>query len=335
MDRRDFLKTATVAAAAAEPLLASLLSAEENTPASNGMIYRTLGRTGQRVSAIGLGGFHMGRPDLDEQTSIAIMQAAIDRGITFLDNCWDYNDGVSEERMGKALAGGRRDKVFLMTKIDGRTRRACAEQIDVSLKRLQTDRVELMQFHEVIRLEDPDRIFAEGGAMEAMLDAQKAGKVRYIGFTGHKDPYVHLRMLDMARQRGFHFDAVQMPLNVMDAHFRSFEREVLPVLVREGIAPLGMKGFGDHFILSSNTVKPVECLQYCLNLPIAVQITGIDSRQVLDQAFEAARTFRPMAAADVEAIRARTRSAALSGRYELYKTTSHFDGTAHNPSDLG
>src|SRR5438093_593876 len=171
----------------------------------------------------------------------------------------------------------------------------------------------------VIRLEDPDRIFAEGGAFEAMVEAQKAGKVRYIGFTGHKDPLVHLRMLDLARKHKFHFDGVQMPLNVMDEHFRSFEREVLPVLNREGIAPLGMKAFGHPYILHSNTVKPIEALHYCLNLPIPVQITGIDSQRILDQALEAARTFKPLTQAEVASLLKRTRSAALEGKYELYK----------------
>lgn len=337
MDRRDFLKTASVAASVAATVqrFSSLLSAEETTPAANGMIYRKLGRTGERVSAIGLGGYHMGRPGLDEPTSINVMHAAIERGINFFDNCWDYNNGVSEERMGRALADGRRGKVFLMTKIDGRTKKACADQIDESLKRLQTDHVDLMQFHEVIRLEDPDRIFAEGGAMEAMLEAKKAGKVRYIGFTGHKDPYVHLRMLETAKAHGFHFDSVQMPLNVMDAHFRSFGHEVLPVLVREGIAPLGMKCFGDHYILNSKTIEPIEGLHYCLNLPVAVQITGIDSMEILDQACEAARTFKPMTEAQVTALLERSRTAAVDGQYELYKTSAHFDGTAHKPEMLG
>lgn len=252
-----------------------------------------------------------------------------------MDNCWDYNDGVSEIRMGKALAGGYRNKVFLMTKIDGRTKAAAAQQIDESLQRLQTDHVDLMQFHEVIRLEDPDRIFAEGGAMEAMQEAQQAGKVRYIGFTGHKDPYVHLRMLDEARQHRFHFDAVQMPLNVMDPHFRSFAHDVLPVLTRENIGVLGMKAFGDHFILDSKTVKPIECLHYCLNLPISTQITGIDNQAVLDQALEAAQTFQPMSEAQVESLLERTKSAAEQGKFELYKTSSHFDGTAHRPQMLG
>jgi uncharacterized protein len=337
VDRRDFLKTASIAAsgAATAQMFASLLPAEESAPTANGMIYRQLGRTGERVSAIGLGGYHMGKPGLEEQTAIGLMHAAIDRGITFFDNCWDYNNGVSEVRMGKALAGGYRSKVFLMTKVDGRTREACAQQIDQSLERLQTDHVDLMQFHEVIRLEDPDRIFAEGGAMEAMLAAKKAGKVRYIGFTGHKDPYVHLRMLDEARAHDFHFDTVQMPLNVMDAHFRSFGLEVLPVLLREGIAPLGMKCFGDHYILESNTIQPMEGLHYCLNLPIAVQITGLDSSQVLDQALEATRTFKPMSEEQVKALLERTRAAARNGEYELYKTTANFDGTAHRPEMLG
>ena len=329
MDRRDFLKTATVAAGAAATN--QLLKAET----TSGMIYRTLGRTGERVSAIGLGGFHIGQPRLSEDEAIQLVRQAIDRGITFMDNCWDYKGGVSEIRMGKALADGYRNKAFLMTKIDGRTKAEAARQIDESLQRLQTDHIDLMQFHEVIRLEDPDRIFAEGGAMEAMLEAKKAGKVRFIGFTGHKDPLVHLRMLDEARARKFHFDAVQMPLNVMDAHFRSFEHNVLPVLNREGIAPLGMKAFGDHYILDSNIVTPMEGLHYCLNLPIAVQITGIDTPAILDQALEAARTFKPMPAATVQALLARTKEGAQGGRYELFKISSHYDGTAHNPKWLG
>ena len=336
MDRREFVKTASGAAGAlaAQQWLSAAMRAE---PANekDGMIYRTLGRTGERVSAIGLGGYHIGNSAIAEQDAIQLIRRAIDRGITFMDNCWDYNDGASEVRMGQALVGGYRNKVFLMTKIDGRTKAAAAQQIDESLKRLQTDRVDLMQFHEVIRLEDPDRIFGEGGAMEAMLEAKKAGKVRFIGFTGHKDPYVHLRMLEEARQHNFHFDTVQMPLNVMDAHFRSFTKEVLPVLTREGIAPLGMKCFGDHYILDSNTVKPIEALHYCLNLPIAVQITGIDSEQILDQALEAARTFKPLSQAEVAELLERTRPAAQEGKYELYKTTAHFDGTAHQPQMLG
>jgi predicted aldo/keto reductase-like oxidoreductase len=333
--RRDFIKSATTAAgvAASTNLFPSLASAADVD--SSGMIYRPLGQTGQKISALGLGGYHIGKSELSEEESIRLIRTALDRGMSFLDNCWDYNNGVSEVRMGKALQDGYRQKAFLMTKIDGRTKESAAQQIDESLRRLQTDHVELMQFHEVIRLEDPDRIFAAGGAMEAMLAAKQAGKVRYIGFTGHKDPVVHLRMLDMAKAHNFHFDAVQMPLNVMDAHFRSFQEQVVPVLVREKIGILGMKAFGDHFILNSNTVKPIECLHYCLNLPVSVQITGIDSTQILDQAFEAAKTFRPMSQQEVAALLARTQQAAVAGQYELYKTSSHFDGTAHNPSYLG
>jgi aryl-alcohol dehydrogenase-like predicted oxidoreductase len=312
-----------------------MMNAADSTPNTDGMIYRTLGRTGERVSAIGLGGYHLGKPNLDEAEAIRIVHQSIERGINFLDNCWDYNGGVSEQRMGKALADGHRAKVFLMTKIDGRTKAEAARQIDESLSHLQTDHVDLMQFHEIIRLEDPDRIFAEGGAMEAMMEAKKAGKLRYIGFTGHKDPLVHLRMLDIARDHQFHFDAVQMPLNVMDAHFRSFEKNVLPVLNREGIAALGMKAFGDHDILDSKTVEPIECLHYCLNLPVAVQITGIDSQAVFDQAFEAVRTFKPMSATQVASLLERTRAAALTGKYEPFKTSPRNDGTAQNPKWLG
>ena len=258
---------------------------------------------------------------------------AIDRGITFLDNCWDYNDGTSEIRMGEALAGGYRNRVFLMTKIDGRTRTAAAAQIDESLQRLATDHVDLMQFHEVIRLEDPDRIFSEGGAMEAMLAAQKAGKVRYIGFTGHKDPLVHLRMLDQARAHSFHFDAVQMPLNVMDAHFRSFAQLVVPEALRQGIAVLGMKCFGSGVlmrssVLATGSLKPVDCLHYSLNVPVSVQINGINSQMLLDQAFAAVKSFRPMNETEVAALISKSEPDAVEGKYELFKTTAHFDGTA-------
>nr|WP_228052106.1 aldo/keto reductase [Tychonema sp. LEGE 07199] len=298
------------------------------------MSYRTLGRTGERVSAIGLGGHHIGRLR-EEQESIKLIRSAIDRGINFMDNSWDYHNGRSHRWMGQALKDGYRQKVFLMTKLDGRTKGAATMQIDDSLKALQTDYIDLMQHHEVIRMEDPDRIFAPGGAMEAVVEAQKAGKIRYIGFTGHKDPLVHLRMLELAAQHNFRFDAVQMPLNVMDGHFRSFEKQVLPVLVQNQIGVLGMKSMGDSYVLRSNTVTPIECLHYAMNLPTSVVITGIDTMQLLDQAFEAARTFKPMDAAQVAAMLDRTRSAAAKGQYELYKTSSQFDSTAMNPSWLG
>jgi predicted aldo/keto reductase-like oxidoreductase len=298
------------------------------------MQYRTLGRTGEQVSIVGVGGSHIGKQD-QERESIAIIRGAIDRGITFMDNSWDYNDGQSEMRMGRALCDGYRDRVFLMTKIDGRTAESAARQIDESLRRLQVDYVDLMQHHEIIRMEDPDRIFAPGGAQEAMLAAQRAGKVRFIGFTGHKDPLVHLRMLEVAEANGFRFDAVQMPLNVMDAHFRSFQHMVLPVLLREGIGVLGMKSMGDGNILQSRVASAIECLHYAMNLPTSTVITGIDSLPILDQALEAARTFHPLSAAEVANLLERTREAALQGRYEPFKTGNVFDSTAQNPEWLG
>ena len=298
------------------------------------MIYRKLGSTGEKVSAIGLGGHHIGRPK-DENDGIKIIRSALDRGMNFLDNCWDYHDGVSEIRMGKALRDGYRQKAFLMTKFDGRTKEATAKQIDESLKRLQTDHIDLMQYHENIRMEDPDRFFAQGGALEALMDAKKAGKIRYIGFTGHKDPAVHLRMLDVAAQHQFHFDSCQMPLNVMDAHFRSFTHEVVPRLVKEKIAVLGMKSMGDGNVLKSGTVTPIECLHYALSLPTSVVINGCESMERLDQAFEAARTFKPMTQAEMAKLLEKTKQAALTGKYEPFKTTSQFDGTAHHPEWMG
>ena len=296
---------------------------------------RLLGRTGERVSAIGLGGFHIGKPDLRESESIRIIRTALDNGINFLDNCWDYNEGQSEIRMGKALRGGYRERAFLMTKIDGRNRKSAARQIEESLRRLATDHIDLLQFHEIIRLTDPDRIFAAGGALDAAREAKKAGKIRYIGFTGHKSPAIHLKMLDVAAHHQFRFDAVQMPLNVMDAHYDSFEKNVLPVLLKNGIGVLAMKPMGDHFILDSKAATPVECLHYAMNLPTSVVITGCDSMQILDQALNAARSFRPMESHEVEALLAKTAQAAQHGNYELYKTTHNFDGTLHNPQWLG
>ena len=297
--------------------------------------YRVLGNTGERVSAIGLGGWHLGLPHVDEQLSFRIVRSAIDRGITFMDNSWDYNDGASEIRMGKALRDGYRDKVFLMTKIDGRSKREATRQLDESLRRLQTDRIDLVQHHEVIRFEDPHRIFDAEGANAALVEARTAGKVRYIGFTGHKDPRIHLHMLEVAKEHGFTFDTVQMPLNVMDAHYRSFEKLVLPELVKQNIGVLGMKSMGNGIILKSRTVTPVECLHYALNLPTSVVITGCDSMEVLEQALEAVRTFRPMSAAEVQALLARTKAAAARGEFELFKTTSIFDSTATHPDWLG
>jgi predicted aldo/keto reductase-like oxidoreductase len=301
---------------------------------SNSMIYRTLGRTGERVSAIGLGGYHLGHPK-DPNEAIRIVRSALDRGITFLDNCWDYNDGESERRMGLALRDGYRDKAFLMTKFDGRTRAATANQLDESLRGLQTDHIDLIQYHENIRMEDPDRFFAASGPLEALMEAKKAGKIRYMGFTGHKDPAVHLRMLEVAKAHDFHFDTCQMPLNVMDAHFRSFEREVLPRLLEQGIAPLAMKSMGDGHVLNSGRVTPVECLQYSLSLPVSVVITGCERMEILDQAIKVAGSFKPLTPEQRTSLLAKTRDAAMTGEFEPFKTSTMFDGTARNPAWLG
>ena len=323
--RREFLQTVAGA------LSAGILGAQTR---SGDMIYRTLGKTGERVSAIGLGGSHIGRPR-EEQDGIRIVRTAIDRGITFLDNCWDYADGKCEQWMGDALRDGYRDKVFLMTKFDGRTKAATAKQIDDSLQRLQTDHIDLMQFHENIRMEDPDRFFAPGGPLEALLEAKKAGKIRYIGFTGHKDPVVHLRMLEVAAQHEFHFDTCQMPVNVLDASFRSFGREVGPKLIAQGIAVLGMKPMAAGAIPQNNIATGIECLHYALSMPTSVVITGCDSLDRLDQAFEATRTFKPMPEDQMSALVSKTRDAALSGKFERFKTTATFDGTARHPEWMG
>jgi aryl-alcohol dehydrogenase-like predicted oxidoreductase len=267
--------------------------------------------------------------------SLRIIRAAIDGGITFLDNSWDYHGGESEKRMGKALRDGYRSKAFLMTKIDGRTKQEASRQLDQSLKRLGVDEIDLLQHHEVIRYDDADRIFAAGGAMEAFLAARKAGKIRFIGFTGHKSPDVHLHMLQTAKRHGFRFDTVQMPLNLMDTHYRSFEKAVLPELVAAGIGVLGMKSMGSGVILKSKAVSPIECLHYALHLPTSVVITGIDSMKILKQAFKAAQTFRPLSTRQVARLRAQSASAAANGEYELFKTSSIFDATATHPEWLG
>jgi len=296
---------------------------------------RTLGRTGVEVSALGLGGSHIGSPRLSRDRAVCIIRAALDGGLSFMDNSWDYHEGESEKRVGLALKNGYRSKAFVMTKVDGRTKKEAARQLDQSLKRLGVDEIDLLQHHEVIRYDDVNRIFAEGGAMEAFLAARKAGKIRFIGFTGHKDPQVHLYMLETAKRHGFRFDTVQMPLNLLDAHYRSFEQKVLPELVAAGIGVLGMKSMGSGVILKSRAVTPIECLHYSLNLPTSVVITGIDSMKILKQAFEAARTFERLTKQQVEKLRAKSAKAAANGDYELFKTTSIFDSTAKHPEWLG
>ena len=252
-----------------------------------------------------------------------------------MDNCWDYHDGLSELRMGKALKDGYRKKVFLMTKIDGRTKAAAAKQIDHCLLRLRTEVIDLVQHHEMLRMEDADRVFGEGGAQEAVEAARQAGKIRYVGFTGHKDPMVHLRTLAVAKEHGFRFDTVQMPLNVLDAHFRSFARAVLPALVKDLVGVLGMKPLASGAIMESKCATAVECLNYALTLPTSVVITGIETMERLTQALEIAKDFKPMPVEEVDALLGRSAKAAAKGAYEKFKTGVQFDGTATHPEWLG
>jgi len=297
---------------------------------------RTLGRTGELVSMIGLGGAHVGRQE-HEEDSIRIVRTAIDNGITFMDNSWDDNEGRSENRMGKALRDGYRDRVFLMTKIDGQSWKAATAQLEESLRRLQTDTIDLLQFHEIIRMSDPDYVLAPGGALDAVLAARQAGKVRYIGFTGHKSPDIHLRMLEKANARGFRFDAVQMPLGVLDYHYNSFAKKVLPVLVENDIGVLAMKTLGAGFLPPSGIATKEECLHYALSLPVSVVITGCSTLPELEETIRAAKNFVPMSGEQRAALLERTAPAGAGGENELWKATqeSRFDATMKNPGWLG
>jgi predicted aldo/keto reductase-like oxidoreductase len=297
--------------------------------------YRALGNTGEMVSCIGVGGWHLSLPSVDEQLAVRIIRKAIDHGVNFMDNSWDYFDGESERRMGKALRDGYRERAFLMTKIDGRSKKDAARQLDESLQRLGVDCIDLVQHHEIIRYEDPHRIFDPEGANAALVKARDAGKLRYIGFTGHKDPQIHLYMLQVAEREGFKFDTVQLPLNVMDAHYRSFEKLVVPELVRQGAGVLGMKCMANGVLLKSNTVTAVECLRYALTLPTSVVITGMDSVEILNQATEVARNFRPLDKEEVTLLLSKTKELAMRGEFEPFKITSIFDGTTQHPEWLG
>ena len=355
MERRDLMKVTAAAAAAASistPALATpsvdMVAATTQGGAVKAtgpvtsklaqhadMKYRPLGTTGEIISMVGLGGFHLAKPNgATSDEAIRIVHAAMDAGITFFDNSWDYNGGESEIRLGKALAGGKRDQVFLMTKIDGQTAASATQQLDESLRRLQTDHLDLLQFHEVIRMDDPEKIFAPGGALEGMLRAKQAGKIRYIGFTGHKSPAIHKHMFDIADQHDFHFDTVQMPLNVMDAHFDSFEHGVLPVALAHGTGVLGMKSFGDPFILDSKAATPLEMLHYPMSLQVSLQVMGIDSLPILQQTLDAVRSFKPFSPEQRATLLAKTEAVARDGRTERYKVSHHFDGTIQNPQWL-
>jgi predicted aldo/keto reductase-like oxidoreductase len=334
--RRDFLgrMAAGIAGVTGSTLGPSAMEKALAATTSEGMIYRTMGRSGEKVSLLGLGGYHIGMQPT-EQESIRLVRTAIDHGVTFMDNCWDYNDGASEVRMGKALQDGYRKKVFLMTKTDAQVKGAWEKQLHESMQRLQTDVIDLIQFHEVIRMGDPDRIFGPGGAFEAALAARKAGKVRYIGFTGHKDPDIHLKMLETGFKHGFTFDAVQMPLNVLDPHYHSFAEKVVPVCVKHGIGVLGMKPLANGIIPQNHVVSPIDCLHYAMNLPTSVVINGCDTMERLNQAFEAVHTFKPLSKDQVAELLAKTAKAAANGGLQPFKTTHEYDGTYQTPQWLG
>ncbi len=328
--RRNFLSRAAAGIGGA----GVALSLRDLAASTTEMPIRTMGRSGEKVSLIGLGGYHLGFA-ADEQTAIRLVHEAIDNGVNFMDNCWDYHDGKAETWMGKALRNGYRKRIFLMTKIDGQTKEAANKQMEDCLRRLQTDVIDLMQFHEVIRPGDPDRIFGPNGAFEAVMAAKEAGKIRYIGFTGHKDPDVHLKMIDTSLKHGFTFDAVQLPLNLLDYHFKSFEKKVLPVLLKHRIGVLAMKPLAEGHIFKTNTVTAAEAYHYVMNLPVSVVITGFETRERLIQALDAARTSKPLGEKQVASLLAKTAVFAGDGKFEPFKTTNDYDGTIHNPQWLG
>jgi aryl-alcohol dehydrogenase-like predicted oxidoreductase len=329
ISRRSFVKgAASLAASAIVPREFAAAEARKRADGGRDAVAeqvpkRPLGKTGVQVSALGVGGYHLGSAK-DQQEVNEIVSRAIDAGITFFDNAWDYHSGASEERLGNALRG-RRDRAFVMTKVctHGRDKDVAMQMLEQSLRRLQSDHLDLWQIHEVIYYNDPDLIFRPNGAAEALLAAKQQGKVRFLGFTGHKDPAIHLRML----AQDFPFDTVQMPLNACDATFRSFETQVLPEATKRGIAVLGMKSLGGSGeMVTHGAVTAHEGLRYAMSLPVATTISGMDSVGVLEQNLGIARGFQPMAQAEMEALRERVRIYASDGRYELFKTTKKYDG---------
>lgn len=319
--RRHFLQATSALSTLA---LAEQALAQTPPASGSGIPTRGLGRTGVRVSIVGMGGHHIGR--LPEPDSIRLQHAAIDEGITFFDNCWDYHDGKSKELMGKALAmDGKRNKVFLMTKVCDRDYAGAKKHLEDSLRRLQTDRIDLWQFHEMVYDNDPDWVFDKGG-LKAALEARKEGKVRFIGFTGHKDPRIHLKMLSKPHT----FDAAQMPIGVMDEGFRSFLKEVVPVCLKKGTAVVGMKGAGgDGSFISKAGLTPAEAYGFALSQPVSVQVVGIASMEHLKDIVQVARNFQPMSQAQQQQVVAKVREAQGDGRYELYKTSKRYDGPYH------
>lgn len=324
-NRRKFLQTGAAGLAAASLAGAGAHAASQNVNAG-GIPLRPLGKTGETVTMICLGGFHSSVHD-EEKDSLRLIQRAVDEGITFLDNAWDYMNGRAEDRMGKAISqGGRRDKVFLMTKCCGRTAKEAQSNLEESLRRLRTDHLDLWQFHEICYDNDPDWIFAKDGAFEYAMKAKEQGKIRFLGFTGHKDPSIHLKMLS----KPYEWATVQMPLNVMDSQFRSFQHNVLPVLNQRGIAPLGMKSLGGLGQIVKEAGVPIEdALRYVFSLPIASLVSGIDSEKVLDQNLKIVREFKPMTKVEMAAVETRVQPLAGDGRFEIFKTTQTFDGAVH------
>lgn len=310
--RRQFLKAAAASLAAAQ-VGCSIFDAQKDEP--GGLPTRPLGRTGERVTIVGMGGWNIGRPS--ESEAIAIMHEAIDNGMTFFDNCWDYHEGRSEEVMGKALAGGRRDRVFLMTKVCARDRKGAMQHLEDSLRRLKTDRLDLWQFHGIQWDDDAELIFSEGGALEAALEAKKAGKVRHIGFTGHKDPDYHLGMLE----RPFEWETVQMPLNILDTHYRSFQKLVLPECTKRDIGVIGMKALAaqDGRIVKELGINAALLRRYALSLPISTLVCGIESRENLRQDLAIARDFKPLEPEEIASLETEGEEPAEDGDIEQYK----------------
>jgi aryl-alcohol dehydrogenase-like predicted oxidoreductase len=324
--RREFMKRATQTVSAAA--LARQVIAQTTSASATGLPQRTLGRTGVKVSILCLGGWHIGAVESEEE-AIRIMHTAIDEGMTFFDNAWDYHDGKSEEWMGKALAsGGRRQKVFLMTKNCERDYAGSMKNLEDSLRRLKTDYIDLWQFHENNYDNDPDWVFEKGG-MKAALEARKQGKVRFIGFTGHKDPRIHLKMLGKPHD----WDTAQMPINVCDAYFRSFQKEVVPVCLKKNVGVIGMKGLtGGHpqgRLIERAGMTATECYRYCVSLPVSTQVVGITTMAQLNEDIAMARNFKPMSAKEMDALRAKVCVEASDGRHELFKSTQVFDGPHH------
>jgi uncharacterized protein len=324
-DRRSFIKGAAVLGAV--PLfsggsMAAQTNSQKDDP-SGEVPQKILGKTGVQVSAMGLGGYHLGSAETD-QACVEIVAKAYDHGVRFFDNAWEYHDGLSEERLGKALKG-KRDGAFVMTKVctHGRDKQVAMRMLEESLRRLRTDHLDLWQIHEVVYENDPDLIFAPNGAAEALLSAKQQGKVRFVGFTGHKNPALHLRML----AHNFSFDTVQMPLNCCDATFRSFETQVLPEANRRGIATLGMKSLGGSGeLVRHGAVTPEQGLRYAMSLPVATTISGVDTMQVLDQNLKVAVNFQPLGANEMQALREQCRLVASDGRLELFKMSTKYDG---------